>query len=307
MIMNFAFSSPAENLEASSEAWLRDLEERGCSPRTITGYALTVRDFIECFATEEDNPSSPSYADVLLWTQTFDARGLTQRTRQQYLVRLRAFFTWACEHGWYQVNPVLKRLLPSPSDLPPKEYAELGKWQLQRLYTFDRPDYARNATYPRNYAIVVLLLATELRNAELLHLTPAALRWSDNQFFISCSKSGSVRRMAFPELAQSAVRLYLASGIRPQDLPDTAPLFGTTSKKGVFGTRERDGAWTAGSAEWLSALVMRHVKAVTGVSGVRCEDLRHIGRGAESLSLEETRARQARRNAYLLEQTENRP
>lgn len=52
--MNFAFSSPAENLEAASAAWLRDLEEQGCSPRTITSYALTVRDFIECFATEED-------------------------------------------------------------------------------------------------------------------------------------------------------------------------------------------------------------------------------------------------------------
>lgn len=305
--MNFAFSSPAENLEAASAAWLRDLEEQGCSPRTITGYARTLADFLASFADSANGTSDPCYADILLWTQTFDARGLTQRTRQQYLVRLRTFFTWACEHGWYQVNPVLKRLLPAPSDLPPKEYAKLGKWHLQRLYTFTRPGYARTVTYPRNYAIVILLLTTDLRNNELLHLTPAALRWSDNQFFISCSKSGSVRRMAFPELAQSAVRLYLASGIRPQDLPDTAPLFGTTSKKGVFGTRERDGAWTAGSAEWLSALVMRHVKAVTGASGVRCEDLRHIGRGAESLSLEEARVRQARRNAYLLERIKNRP
>lgn len=305
--MNFAFSSPAENLEAATAAYLRDLEEQGRSPRTITGYARTLADFLASFADSANGTSDPCYADILLWTQTFGARGLTQRTRQQYLVRLRAFFTWACEHGWYQVNPVLKRLLPAPSDLPPKEYAKLGKWQLQRLYTFTRPGYARTVTYPRNYAIVILLLTTDLRNNELLHLTPAALRWSDNQFFISCSKSGSVRRMAFPELAQSAVRLYLASGIRPQDLPDTAPLFGTTSKKGVFGTREWDGAWTAGSAEWLSALVMRHVKAVTGVSGVRCEDLRHIGRGAESLSLEEARVRQARRNAYLLERIKSRP
>lgn len=307
MIMNFAFSSPVENLEAASAAWLRDLAERGCSPRTITGYALTVRDFIECFATEEDNPSAPSYADVLLWTQTFDARGLTQRTRQQYLVRLRAFFTWACEHGWYQANPVLKRLIPSVSDLPPAEYVALHDWQLQRLYAFNRPENAKAATYPRNYTIVILLLTTELRNAELLHLTPAALRWSDNQIFVSCGKSGDIRRMAFPELAQSAVRLYLASGIRPQDLPDTAPLFGTTSQKGVFGTNERGCEWSVGSSAWLSALVMRHVKAVTGVSGVRCEDLRHIGRGAESLSLEEARVRQARRNAYLLERIKNRP
>ena len=304
---NSTYATPVERLEAASAAWLRDLEEQGRSLHTITGYALTVRDFIESFAIEEDNPSAPSYADVLLWTQTFDARGLTQRTRQQYLVRLRAFFTWACEHGWYQVNPVLKRLLPSPSDLPPAEYVALHDWQLQRLYAFNRPENAKAATYPRNYAIVIPLLTTELRNAELLHLAPAALRWSDNQIIVSCGKSGDIRRVAFPELAQSAVRLYLASGIRPQDLPDTAPLFGTTSKKGVFGTRERDGAWTVGSSAWLSAVVTRHVKAVTGVSGVRCEDLRHIGRGAESLSLEETRARQARRNAYLLEQMENRP
>lgn len=305
--MNFAFSPPIERLEAASAAWLRDLEEQGRSPRTITGYALTVRDFIESFAIEEDNPSAPSYADVLLWAQTFDARGLTLRTQQQYLVRLRAFFTWACEHGWYQVNPVLKRLLPAPSDLPLKEYAKLGKWQLQRLCTFDRPGNARNATYPRNYAIVILLLTTELRNAELLHLTPAALRWSDNQIFVSCGKSGDIRRVAFPELAQSAVRLYLASGIRPQDLPDTAPLFGTTSEKGVFGSNNRGCEWSVGSSAWLSAVVMRHVRAVTGVSGVRCEDLRHIGRDMESLSLEETRVRQARRNAYLLERIKDLP
>lgn len=304
---NSTYATPVERLEAASAAWLRDLEEQGCSPHTITGYARTLADFMASFADSANGTSDPCYADILLWTQTFDARGLTQRTRQQYLVRLRVFFTWACEHGWYQVNLVLKRLLPAPSDLPPKEYAKLGKWQLQRLYTFTRPGYARTVTYPRNYAIVILLLTTDLRNNELLHLTPAALRWSDNQIFVSCGKSDSVRRVAFPGLAQSAVRLYLASGIRPQDLPDTAPLFGTTSKKGVFGTRERDGAWTVGSAEWLSALVMRHVKAVTGVSGVRCEDLRHIGRGTESMSLEEARVRQARRNAYLLERIKNRP
>lgn len=304
---DYVYSAPVERLEAASAAWLRDLEEQGCSPHTITGYARTLADFMASFADSANGTSDPCYADILLWTQTFDARGLTQRTRQQYLVRLRAFFDWACEHGWYQANPILKRLIPSVSDLPPAEYVALHDWQLQRLYAFNRPENAKAATYPRNYAIVILLLTTELRNAELLHLTPAALRWSDNQIFVSCGKSGDIRRMAFPELAQSAVRLYLASGIRPQDLPDTAPLFGTTSQKGVFGTNERGCEWSVGSSAWLSALVMRHVKAVTGVNGVRCEDLRHIGRGAESLSLEEARVRQARRNAYLLERIKDRP
>lgn len=301
------YTTPVERLEAASAAWLRDLEEQGRLSRTVEAYASTLADFTSFFGADEDKSDIPSYAEVRLWRGNLESRGCRERTIAQYLRQLRAFFDWACEHGWYQANPVLKRLIPTVSDLPPAEYVALHDWQLQRLYTFNRPQNAKATTYPRNYAIVIMLLTTDLRNNELLHLTPAALHWSDNQIFVSCGKSGSVRRVAFPELAQSAVRLYLASGIRPQDLPDTAPLFGTTSKKGVFGTRERDGAWTVGSAEWLSALVMRHVKAVTGVSGVRCEDLRHIGRGAESLSLEETRARQARRNAYLLVRIKNCP
>ena len=304
---DYVYPTPVERLEAASAAWLRDLEEQGASPNTLKGYALTVEDFTRFFASEEDNPSVPSYADVFLWAQTFDGRGLTPRTQQQYLIRLRAFFSWAVEHGWYATNPVLDRLIPTVSDLPPAEYVALHDWQLRRLYTYERPQNAKAATYPRNYAIVIFLLTTELRSAELLRLTPADLHWSDNAIIVRDGHAGEVRQAAFSDLAQSAVQLYLASGIRPQDLPDTAPFFGTTSKKGVFGTRERDGAWTVGSAEWLSALVMRYVKAVTGVSGVRCEDLRHIGRGAESMSLEETRVRQARRNAYLFERIKNRP
>ena len=101
------YTTPVERLEAASAAWLRDLEERGASPSTITGYALTVRDFIEFFADEED-AGAPSYAEIFLWRQTFDARGLTLRTQQQYLIRLRAFFNWAVERGWYHWNPGTK-------------------------------------------------------------------------------------------------------------------------------------------------------------------------------------------------------
>ena len=301
------YATPVERLEAATAAYLRDLEEQGRSPRTITGYARTLADFLASFADSANGTSDPCYADILLWAQTFDARGLTRRTRQQYLVRLRAFFTWACEHGWYQVNPVLKRLFPSPSDLPPKEYAKLGKWQLQRLYTFTRPGYARTVTYPRNYAIVILLLTTDLRNNELLLLTPADLHWDEGEIFVKYGRGKKFRRVTFSGLAQSAVRLYLASGLRPKDLPDTAPLFGTTSEKGIFGATRRDCAWSAGSSVWLSALVECHVRAVSFVPGVRCRELRYAAVQAESASLAEARARQARLNVSLLERMKSRP
>ena len=302
------YATPVEQLEAASAAWLHNLEAHGASPNTLKGYSLTAEDFI-CFFADEEDAGVPSYAEVLLWAQTFDRRGLTLRTQQQYLIRLRAFFNWAVEHGWYATNPVLDRLIPTVSDLPPAEYVALHDWQLQRLYTFNRPQNAKATTYPRNYAIVIMLLITDLRNNELLHLTPAALHWSDNQIFVSCGKFGSVRRVAFPELAQSAVRLYLASGLRPKDLPDTAPLFGNTAPKGSFGSRTGDESrkWQHGSRQWLSTLVERHVSAVAFVRGVRCEELRHAAAQAESAALSEARTRQARQNALLLERMKSRP
>lgn len=306
---NSTYATSVERLEAASAAWLRDLEEQGASPNTLKGYALTVEDFTRFFASEEDNPSVPSYADVFLWAQTFDGRGLTPRTQQQYLIRLRAFFSWAVEHGWYATNPVLDRLIPTVSDLPPAEYVALHDWQLRRLYTYERPQNAKAATYPWNYAIAILLLTTDLRNEELLHLTPADLHWADNVIAARDGHTGEVRRAAFSDLAQSAVQLYLASGIRPQDLPDTAPLLGNTAPKGSFGPRTGDESreWQQGSRQWLSTLVERHVSAVAFVRGVRYEELRHAAAQAESAALSEARTRQARQNTLLLERMKSRP
>ncbi len=306
---NFAYSSPVERLEAASAAWLRDLEEQGRLSHTVEAYASTLADFTNFFGADEDKPDIPSYAEVLLWRSNLESRGCRDRTIAQYLRQLRAFFDWACEHGWYQANPVLKRLIPSVSDLPPAEYVALHDWQLQRLYTYNRPQNAKAATYPRNYAIVSLLLTTDLRNGELLHLTPDDLHWSDNVIAARDGHTGEVRRVAFSDLAQSAVRIYLDSGIRPRNLPNTAPLFGNTASKGSFDPRTGDKSrkWQQGSRQWLSTLVETHVRAVVFVRGVRCEELRHAAAQAESASLAEARARQARQNVSLLERMKSRP
>ncbi|MBD9225514.1 MAG: hypothetical protein EGQ56_07965 [Clostridiales bacterium] len=306
---NSTYATSVERLESASAAWLRDLGEQGRLSRTVEAYASTLADFTSFFGADEDKSDIPSYAEVLLWRGNLESRGCKERTIAQYLRQLRAFFDWACEHGWYQANPVLKRLIPSVSDLPPAEYVALHDWQLQRLYTFNRPQNAKATTYPRNYAIVIMLLTTDLRNGELLHLTPADLHWSDNVIAARDGHTGEVRQVAFSDLAQSAVRIYLASGIRPQDLPDTAPLFGNTAPKGSFGPRASDESreWQHGSRQWLSALVESHVKAVAFTPSVRCEELRHAAAQAESASLAEIRARQARRNVRLLEQMKSRP
>lgn len=306
---NSTYATSVERLEAASAAWLRDLEEQGRLSRTVEAYASALADFTSFFGADEDKSDIPSYAEVRLWRGNLESRGCRERTIAQYLRQLRAFFDWACEHGWYQANPVLKRLIPTVSDLPPAEYVALHDWQLRRLYTYERPQNAKAATYPRNYAIAIMLLTTELRNAELLDLTPADLHWEDGELSVESGKGSKFRRIEFPDIAQSAVRIYLASGIRPKDLPDTAPLFGNTAPKGSFGPRTGDESreWQRGSRQWLSTLVESHVKAVTGVPNIRSHDLRHAAAQAESAALSEARTRQARHNVSLLERMKSRP
>ena len=103
------YTTPVERLEAASAAWLRDLEEQGRLSRTVEAYASTLADFTSFFGADEDKSDIPSYAEVLLWRGNLESRGCRERTIAQYLRQLRAFFDWACEHGWYQANPVLKR------------------------------------------------------------------------------------------------------------------------------------------------------------------------------------------------------
>lgn len=98
---DYVYSTPVERLEAASAAWLRDLEEQGRLSRTVEAYASTLADFTSFFGAYEDKSDVPSYAEVLLWRGNLESRGCRERTIAQYLRQLRAFFDWACEHGWY--------------------------------------------------------------------------------------------------------------------------------------------------------------------------------------------------------------
>ena len=275
-------SSRAEmKLCAATDSYLKNCSATGASPRTLRNYACVLTDFMNFFIESKENYADPSYATILLWRDSLSERGCTNNTIRQYLIRLHTFFDFACDPtcgGWYATNPVSKRLYPNMKKEDARPYDTLlTDQQVMKLWRNDRPGYARTATYPRNYAIVILLLTTELRNAELLALTPADLRWDDSEIFVEYGKGSKFRRVEFPAIAQSAVRIYLASGIRPKGLADTEPLFGTTSEKGVFGTQNRACTWSVGSAAWLSSLVERHVRAVTGVPNIRTHDLRHVG------------------------------
>lgn len=278
--MDYVYSTPVEKLKAAADLFLRNIKGTR-SPHTFTAYRAVLSDFIRFFSESTDvNGSDPGFVAVMAWRDGLRERGLSPNTVRQYLTLLHKFFDFACDPicgGWYSQNPVIKRLKPTEESVPRRQRkCSLTAWQVIRLWRYDKAPGCHRETWPRNYAIVIMLLTIGLQNAELRALTPADLDWEDEMLNVTQGRANGFRRIDFPPIAQSAVRLYLASGLRPKDVPDTAPLFGTTSPK-EFGARVRDGEWVQGSAQWLNGIVLRHVKAVTGVDGITTEDLRHVG------------------------------
>lgn len=224
-----------------------------------------------------------SFIDIQAWRDQLRRDGKKPSTIKQYLTVLSALYNFASseelgENRWYDRNPVAKLLMPDTRKLEKRPYDQiltdeqvLLLWRNNPPKGFKRPDM-----WPRNYAIVVLLLTTEIRNRELLALTPNDLDWEGSELIVEHGKGDKYRTVDFPLIAQSAMRIYLNSGIRPESAGDNAPIFGTEAEL-EFKGRNRGESWHAGTRQWLSNVVCRHVKAVTGVDNIRSHDLRHVG------------------------------
>lgn len=264
------------------DSYLRNCEATGKSAATMDSYVRRMNQFYAFMVESGLFRQTPTFTTIQAYRDDMLSRGCSPTFVRQCLVELRSFFAYASspdlgENRFYDANPVSLRLYPDvrkigrrPYDLLLTDEQVMKLWRNTPIQT-NRPEF-----WPRNYAIVILLLTTEIRNAELLALTLADLNFETGCITVEHGKGDKYRLVDFPEIAQTAIRAYLASGIRPAGLPDTALLFGTTAAKEAR-PHASDGVWKRGTTQWLSSLVERHVRAVTGVEKIRTHDLRHVG------------------------------
>lgn len=266
---------------AATAAYLRNLESDGVSPETINNYAKRLNLFYEFMLNGGYSESGPSFNTVFEWKQELIENGVKSiRSLKQYLVELRMFFKWASDPvmdpPYYAENPVADSLTPNTRKIDKRPYDELlTDEQIIQLMQNNPLKGTHPENWERNYAIVITLLFTKVRNAELLALSPADLDFENGEIAVEHGKGDKYRVVEFHPLAQAAIKLYLSGRTRPAGLSDTAPLFGTRADEN--GHTGDSGVWHAGTSRWLSALVERHVYAVTGVHDIRTHDLRHIG------------------------------
>ena len=218
--------------EAATTEYLMNLEMTGASETTVKNYSSRLNSFYEHMLNNGFSMQGPCFTAVQSWRNELAER-LKPRTVKQMLVELRIFFEWASdpergEQRWYESNPVAKSLFPDTRKLEKRPYDSiLSNEQVMLLWQNEPPRWARRGKWPRNYALVILMLTAELRNSEVLDLCVSDSDFENEEIMVRHGKGDKFRIVDFPLIAQTAIQLYLNSGERPSDLSDEDYLFGT--------------------------------------------------------------------------------
>lgn len=256
----------------ATTAFLHNCEERKLSENSVQKYSRVLMAFADFLNANKLNTKDPAFADVMAYRDEMRGSGLKPNSINNYITILHEFFEFASDptfgdDRWYDSNPVSYRRLCVAAKEEAKPYAELlTNDQLAMLLHYKRPTGECEKLFPRNYAITMLLICTGLRVSELIDLTPADLDEQYGEVTVRDGKGNKFRVVDYPELAQTAVKLYLKSGIRPETAKANQPLFG----------KGGGGRWTKLNRRLTTEAVERHVYAVTGVHDIRAHDLRHV-------------------------------
>lgn len=273
-----------QKYSAAVATHMERLRYKRLSPATIRNYQRTYDAFGEFLLSARENGSTDdadvSFSDVSAWADALANSGAKVSTINQYLTRLGVLFNRAARPTFpeplrYAENPVDADLFGRIDKAPYDDL--LDDADVARLFRNKAP-HGFERFWARNYAMIQILLSEKLRNAELLDLRLEDIDFEHSEIIVQRGKGGKYRVVDMSDNTAAAIRLYIASGIRPLSAQENDYLFGTTAPH-AMGARTNDDAieWHRGTTQWLSDVVERTVYAITGVDHIRSHDLRHIG------------------------------
>lgn len=267
-----------KNFEQAVQVYLTEQTAIGLSEKTLQNYSKRLRRFKD-FWIATDPKANPTPEDIRAYRDILLAEGLSKSTVKQYLVELKGFFEFTSdvEFGFFEKNPVSKRMYPKITNADDKIYDKiLDAEDLKKLWKNECPKGISKKTWARDYAITTLLLDSKMRNGEVLNMKLSDIDFEYKEIVIPRGKGGKKRWVSVSDITITAIQLYLKCGIRPDYCTDDDVVFGTTAAH-LFGKGRREIEWHKGTQQWLSQLVERHVALVTGKHGFMSHSLRHNG------------------------------
>ena len=265
-----------EKYTAATEEYMRRIKLNNLSEKTIENYTRVLKQF-GSYVEQNAEHDADLFALVEGWRDELTEHGSAPSTVCQYLTVLKIFFDKAGKRSFpaavrFDENPVDEDMYPKIVKRPYDEV--LSDDQVIALYRAD--DMPQFHNWVRNFAMLCLLLNEKIRNAELLDLRLSDLDFAHHELTVQSGKGRKFRIVDMTDLTEQAIARYLDSNIRPVYVGDDDYLFGTTAGH-EKGTRTGVEKWHRGTKQWLSDVIERTVRAVTGVENVRSHDLRHVG------------------------------
>lgn len=271
----------SEHYAAATSEYLRRLQFNNLSPKTLKNYEQVLSRFGAYLSDHAEENSGDLFSAVESWRDSMLENGNAPSTVKQYLTTLKIFFDKATRRSFpaalrFSENPVDEDMKPKTPERP---YEIVLTDEQVKLLFVNKPPRHFAGFWERNWAMVMLALNEKIRNAEILDLKLSDVDMLHHILIVNSGKGRKYREVDLCELSEFAITQYLESGIRPDYLSDDDYLFGTTAahKCGSIDTRSGNEKWHRGSTNWLSNVIERTVRAVTGVPDCRSHDLRHVG------------------------------
>jgi len=187
--------------------WLLVLRGDGKSPRTIEGYADSVRQ-LASFLQEGGFPSlaDATAEHIREWLNALRQRGNKPATVNTRYRGVYAFYKWLRKEGEVRENP-LDRIEPPrlPDTVQPYYTAE----ELQLVLKSLRSRRLRGLDAARIRAILLVLFDTGLRASELCALKLEDVNWDAQTIVVRETKGGNQRVVSLGTAATRGVMSYL--------------------------------------------------------------------------------------------------
>ena len=265
-----------EKYDSAVGMYMSNCRTNECTKATMETYSNVFRFYREFL--EQNGFEEASAMATLKWkehlTSNDGKKSVSFRTLDMYLRILKYLSDFAVDTCIYSAPFVVEKMFPPKKQVSKeknKEYnhvltaADAVALINAQRYTTEGRRTPR--TFLREKAIVTTLLTSGMRNIEIRNLTINNLNFATGTIYCEITKGGKPRYVPFTEEAQAAINSYLNSGLRPFELPDSAPLFGVVTN---------DGDWRPLERQELSDNVYSYVSGVLGSEKAsRSHALRH--------------------------------